>query len=251
LKPHIKHYISQNVNYKKNSLAIIIAASCTAFAQQLCDQYGYHASNGYYLNNNMWGKDSGSGSQCTVVDAISGNSVSWHVQWQWSGGENNVKAYPYAGRQIQPRLINSIGSIPSAMSWSYSTTNVRANVAYDLFTASDPNHSTSSGDYELMIWLGRLGGVSPIGQRTTTVNVGGRSWELWDGYNGAMRVYSFVASSSVNSFSGDLKDFFRYLVNSQGFPDRNQYLITLQAGTEAFTGGPATFTVQNFSGNVN
>jgi xyloglucan-specific endo-beta-1,4-glucanase len=40
----------------------------------------------------------------------------------------------------------------SAAAWSYSGTNVRANVAYDLFTAADPNHATHSGDYELMIW---------------------------------------------------------------------------------------------------
>ncbi|KAI1049656.1 hypothetical protein LB505_011698 [Fusarium chuoi] len=44
----------------------------------------------------------------------------------------------------------------SAAAWSYSGTNVRANVAYDLFTAADPNHVTYSGDYELMICLSDL-----------------------------------------------------------------------------------------------
>jgi xyloglucan-specific endo-beta-1,4-glucanase len=50
------------------------------------------------------------------------------------------------------RKITSIGSMQTSVSWSYSTTNIRANVAYDIFTAADPNHSNSSGDYELMIW---------------------------------------------------------------------------------------------------
>ena len=33
-----------------------------------------------------------------------------------------------------------------------SNQNIRANVAYDLFTAANSGHGTSSGDYELMIW---------------------------------------------------------------------------------------------------
>jgi xyloglucan-specific endo-beta-1,4-glucanase len=71
-----------------------------------------------------------------------------------------------------------------------------------------------------------LGGIYPIGSSVGQVNVGGRTWELFDGYNGAMHVYSFVASSSVNSWSGDLMDFFRYLTQSKGFPASKQYLIS-------------------------
>jgi xyloglucan-specific endo-beta-1,4-glucanase len=43
--------------------------------------------------------------------------------------------------------------MPTEMTWTYNqTSNVRANVAYDVFTATDPNHVNSSGDYELMVW---------------------------------------------------------------------------------------------------
>lgn len=52
----------------------------------------------------------------------------------------------------QKKLISNIGSLPSSAQWSYTGNNIRANVAYDLFTASNPNHDTSSGDYELMVW---------------------------------------------------------------------------------------------------
>lgn len=87
------------------------------------------------------------------MDGIDGTKgVKWHTDWNWSGGQNNVKSYPYSGRQITPRIVSSIGSIPSVADWAYSGNNIRANVAYDLFTASNPNHATSSGDYELMIW---------------------------------------------------------------------------------------------------
>lgn len=121
----------------------------------LCDQYGYWSGNGFEVNNNAWGKGAASsGSQCTYVDTSSSQHVSWRSQWQWQGGNNNVKAYPYSGRQIQKgRTIASINSMPTNVQWNYNTNNIRCNVAYDLFTSTDPNHDNTRGDYELMIWL--------------------------------------------------------------------------------------------------
>lgn len=221
--------------------------------QTLCQQYGYWSGAGYELNNNLWGKNAASsGSQCTYLDSASGGGIAWHTTWNWQGGQNNVKSYVYSGRQVpKGRLISSIGSMQTSVSWSYNTNNVRANVAYDLFTASDPNHSASSGDYELMIWLAKIGDIYPIGSSVGTVNVAGRSWNLWVGMNGAMKVFSFVAPTPMNSFSADVKQFYQYLQNRQGYPAGNQYLLTFQFGTEAFTGGPATMGVSQFSANVN
>ncbi|KAH6661685.1 concanavalin A-like lectin/glucanase domain-containing protein [Halenospora varia] len=204
----------------------LAATTGVVWAQSLCEQYGYYSSNGYKINNNMWGRDSGSGSQCTYVDSASTSGISWRTTWTWSGGENNVKSYPYSGRQLsEKKLVSQINSIPTSASWSYSTSNIRANVAYDVFTAADPNHSTSSGDYELMIWLGRYSSVYPIGSSVGSVSVGGYTWTLWAGYNGSMRVYSFVASNPINGFNSDIKQFFNYLASSQGFPASSQHLI--------------------------
>ena len=137
----------------KSTLAVFLGSLSLAAGQTLCDQYGYYAANSYYFNNNAWGKSAGSGSGCTYVDHTSSSGVGFHVQWQWSGGQNNVKAYPYAGRTIsQKKILSQISSIPTSVSWSYSGSNLRADVAYDLFTSSNANHDTSSGDYELMIW---------------------------------------------------------------------------------------------------
>ncbi|KAL2148597.1 hypothetical protein VTH82DRAFT_2151 [Thermothelomyces myriococcoides] len=169
----------------------------------------------------------------------------------WQGGENNVKSFANCGLQVpQGRTISSINNLQTSISWSYSNTNIRANVAYDLFTAADPNHDHSSGDYELMIWLAKYGDVYPIGSSAGYVNVAGQDWELWTGYNGAMRVYSFIAPSPRNSFSANVKEFFNYLESAQGFPASSQYLLIFQAGTEPFTGGETTFTVNNFSASV-
>lgn len=137
----------------KSGLLLLSSFSTLGLAQQLCGQFDYHNSQGWYFNNNEWGSGSGSGDQCTYIDSVDANGVSWHTDWTWSGGENNVKSYPYSGRELaDKRIVSSIGSIPSVAVWRYEGGNVRANVAYDLFTAADPNHELSSGDYELMIW---------------------------------------------------------------------------------------------------
>ena len=55
-------------------------------------------------------------------------------------------------------------------------------------------------------------------------------------------VYSFTPNgNNVASFSGDLMDFFSYLIKNQGFKD-SQYLISVGAGTEPFTGSNAKLT---------
>ncbi|KAH7020750.1 concanavalin A-like lectin/glucanase domain-containing protein [Microdochium trichocladiopsis] len=229
------------------------ALASVAWAQSLCDQYGYwSAGNGYYVNNNAWGAGSGSGSQCTYIDTKQSVGVSWHTDWNWSGGQNNVKSYPHSGRDLPTkRLVSQISSMPTKAEWNYAGSNIRANVAYDLFTANNPNHATSSGDYELMVWLGRYGGVQPIGSLTGTVSVGGRSWELWVGYNGAMKVFSYVAPSPITNFDGNLKPFFTHMQSAQGFPASSQYLITYQFGTEPFTGNGAKFSTYYFYGDAN
>jgi xyloglucan-specific endo-beta-1,4-glucanase len=120
----------------------------------LCEQYGYWSGNGYEVNNNNWGAGSAtSGSQCTYVDSSSSGSVSWHTKWTWVGNEGRVKSYANSGKQIERgNTIASIKSMATSVSWQYNTSDIRANVAYDFFTAEDPNHSSTGGDYELMIW---------------------------------------------------------------------------------------------------
>jgi xyloglucan-specific endo-beta-1,4-glucanase len=130
--------------------------------------------------------------------------------------------------------------------FSYTGDSVIANVAYDLFTSS-----TASGDaeYEVMIWLAALGGAGPIsstGSPVATPTVGDIGWKLYDGYNGNMHVYSFVAASQQSDFQGDLKDFITYLVSDHGMPS-SQYLQSVGAGTEPFTGSNAVLTVSAYS----
>lgn len=134
---------------------ILSAFAFVASAQDtnLCKLYGYYSSNGYEILNNLWGQDTATGgSQCTIVDGVSDAGTRWHSNWTWSGAPNNVKSYVYAGRLIDKKPVSQYASLPTEANWAYDTNNIRCNVAYDLFTAQDVNHTKSSGDYELMIW---------------------------------------------------------------------------------------------------
>ncbi|KXG50757.1 Glycoside hydrolase, family 12 [Penicillium griseofulvum] len=233
--------------------SLLIALASTAFGQieTLCQQYGYYSKGSYSLNNNLWGMASGTGSQCLNVNSVSDSGVSWSTTWKWTGGDNSVKSYPYSGfTGLKRQPVSGIGSIPTSVKWSYDNTNIRADVAYDIFTAADINHDPSSGDYELMIWLAKYGEVQPIGSQIGTATVGGITWELWNGANGSQKTYSFVASSPITSWSGDVKEFFDYLTEKEKYPASTQNILTVQFGTEPFTGGETTFTVSNWSANV-
>ncbi|KAL3454505.1 concanavalin A-like lectin/glucanase domain-containing protein [Aspergillus insuetus] len=231
------------------------AASITSGAlnrrADFCGQWDTVTSGDFILYNNLWGQDNAdSGSQCTGLDSGSGNSIAWHTSWSWSGGEYNVKSFANAAYQFTATQLSALSSIPTTWEWQYTTgSGVVANVAYDLFTTSSPG---GSSEYEIMIWLAALGGAGPIsstGSSIASVTLGGVSWNLWYGWNGNMQVYSFVASSTTESFSADLVDFISYLENSQGLSS-SQYLTHVQAGTEPFVGSNANFVTSAYSVSV-
>jgi hypothetical protein len=119
-------------------------------------------------------------------------------------------------------------------------------VAYDIFTAAT---ATGSSEYEIMIWLAALGGAGPIsstGSPVATPSIDGTTWNLFSGPNGATTVYSFVAQSEVTNFSGDLLAFLTYLAENQSF-STSQFVTSIGAGSEPFTGTDAVLTVSAYS----
>lgn len=121
------------------------------------------------------------------------------------------------------------------MSSSITGSSIVADVSYDMFTAAS---ASGTNEYEIMVWLAAVGGAGPIsatGSSVGSVTVDGTVFKLYKGTNGATTVYSFVASSEATSFNGDLKLFFTYLIDYQGYSS-SQYLTVLEAGTEPFTG---------------
>ncbi|KAF7159908.1 hypothetical protein CNMCM5623_005414 [Aspergillus felis] len=232
------------------SLALSLAAATAQAATQFCDQWGSVTEGSYILYNNLWGEaQATSGSQCTTFESLSGSTIVWNTKWSWSGGQGQVKSFANAALQFTPKTLSSVKSIDSTWKWSYSGSNIVADVAYDMFLSSSASGSHS---YEIMVWLGALGGAGPIsstGSPIATPTIDGIQWKLYLGPNGSMQVYSFVAESTTESFTGDLLNFFKYLESSQGLSS-SLYLVDVQAGTEPFSGSNAVFTVSDYSVSV-
>jgi xyloglucan-specific endo-beta-1,4-glucanase len=75
--------------------------------------------------------------------------------------------------------------------------------------------------------LGLLGSIQPIGSSIATATVGGLTWDLWYGTSGSQQTYSFVASGDdLESFNGDVMDFWDYLAQNEGYPASSQYLLS-------------------------
>lgn len=160
--------------------------------------------------------------------------------------QGQVKSFANVVTNINKKALSSIKSLPSVWKWTYTGSNIVADVAYDLFTSSTANGKEEN---EIMIWLAALGGAGPIsatGSPIATVTLAGSSWKLYKGLNGQMTVYSFVAAQQVQNFNGDLMDFIKYLTSKQGLSS-SQILISAGAGTEPFSGSNAKLTVSEYS----
>jgi xyloglucan-specific endo-beta-1,4-glucanase len=140
----------------KTSFVLAGLASFASADQKLCGQEQTFQKDGYIINNNAYNQGLSQGSQCTFIDSVSNKGVKWHTTWQWSGADEQVISYANSGLALSDgdkKLLSDIHSMPTSVTWSYENTkNIVADVSYDLFTAKDHHHRTSSGDFELMIW---------------------------------------------------------------------------------------------------
>ncbi|EIN10056.1 glycoside hydrolase family 12 protein [Punctularia strigosozonata HHB-11173 SS5] len=222
-----------------------------------CGQWDTVTASPYSLLLDQWGlSDATSGSDCASITSLSGTTIAWTTTFDWVGG-TSVKSFTdielTSGVNVP---LSSITSAPSTWKWSISSSGtVVADVAYDLFTSAT---SGGSNAYEIMIWLANYNSgpisytYSSSGSAVaikTGVSLAGYTWSLYYGSNGSNYVYSFLPSSTITSFSGDVNLFLKYLT-SNGYISSSQYLTTAQAGVEA-TSGSATITTSAYSLVIN
>ncbi|KAH7345611.1 glycoside hydrolase family 12 protein [Rhizoctonia solani] len=213
----------------------------------------------YTLYNNLWGQSyDTSGTQTTQATSYSGTTLAWKTTYSWVGSSSQVKSCNDVDANVAlntglGKQLSAISSIPSTWKWTYSSasSSLIADVSYDLWLSNSASGtgSSSTSTYEIMVWLSSRGGAGPAGSQVGTVTVGGYSWKLYKGTVSTWTVYSFVASSEITSYSGDLKGFITYLSSSQGL-STSQYLVGAQAGTEPFVGS-ATLTTSAYTISVN
>lgn len=199
----------------------------------------------YFINNNLWGQQNGTGSQCIWRTCQNGDLVGWGTSWDWANNPSAVKSYaslvvgwhwgvkhPDTGLPVQLSANRSV-----TCGWDFKVTQTGTmNVAYDLFahTISNPA-STNDPTDEIMIWLYTAGGAGPIGGVAATPTVGGATWNLHRGATDRWNVFSYVRTTNATTSVLNLMDFMNDLV-ARGWIQSSKYLTSVQAGTEVFVG---------------
>jgi xyloglucan-specific endo-beta-1,4-glucanase len=132
---------------------------------------------------------------------------------------------------------------------SYTGSNIVGDISYDIYLG---HTATGQASYEVMIWLASLGGAFPMSYTSdaiATLTIAGISFHLYKGPrggHGASAIFTFVADSDQPSHSGDLLNFFQYLVDNAGVSS-SLYLQSNGAGIEAFTGSSVVFRTTTYS----
>ncbi|MDN3295100.1 cellulose binding domain-containing protein [Streptomyces ficellus] len=235
------------------SLSALVTATAPAQADTLiCDQFGSTTIQGrYVVQNNRWGT---SATQCVNATATGFELTRADGSVPTNGAP---KSYPsvYNGCHYTncspgtnlPMRVDAISSAPTSISYGY-VNNAVYNASYDIWL--DPTPRTDGVNRtEIMIWFNRVGPIQPIGSPTGTATVGGRTWEVWTGNNGANDVISFVAPSAITAWTFDVMDFVDQAV-ARGLAQPSWYVTSVQAGFEPWQNG-AGLRVDSFSSTIN
>ena len=202
---------------------------------------------GYVVRNNVWGE--GPGPQSIWADSPAHWGV--HADHPETTG---VKAYPHAGREVRRRIaeIQQCTSrfavtVPEAGSY---------NTAYDIWCEQ---HA-----YEIMLWVNWHGKMGPIARswnakgepavEVANVTVGGQTWDVYKGTNGANAVFTFLRTGPATTGAVDIKAVLDW-IKAQGWFDLHEHgnvlLDEVQFGWEiSASPGGLDFAVNDFAVDV-
>ncbi|MEU7908391.1 GH12 family glycosyl hydrolase domain-containing protein [Actinoplanes sp. NPDC049118] len=234
------------------SIATFVVAGPAHADTQICEQFGTTTIGGrYVVMNNRWGT---SAEQCINV-TDSGFAI---TRQQGVGNTSGAPvSYPavYLGCHYAncspgsnlPMQVSSISSANSSVGYTY-VSGATYDAAFDIWL--DPSARRDGVNaMEIMIWFNRQGSIQPIGSAVGNTTIGGRTWQVWQGSNGANNVISYVAPSAITGWSFSVLDFINDVKN-RGAITNAWYLTSIQAGFEPWIGG-AGLAVTNFSATVN
>ena len=194
------------------------------------DQWATWSNGGYTLYNDIWG--SGAGPQTIWANSYS----NWGV-WANHPNTGGIKSYPNATRYVGKNL-SALHSVSSSFNVSVPSSGAYE-TAYDIW---DTNNS-----YEIMLWMNKTGAVGPLGTSQGTVTVGGSTWTVYKGSNGANAVFSFVRSSNTSAATVDVLSVLNWIRNTKGWMG-DITLGNVQFGYEiTSSSGGLDFTTNSFS----
>jgi hypothetical protein len=159
---------------------------------------------------------------------------------------SGVKSYPHTVRGSVNRSVSSLGSLTSSFNVSVPGSGNYA-TAYDIWA--------NNFAYEVMLWMNWNGAVGPIAEQYDAngavpafrnVSVGGQTWNVYRGSNGANAVFSFLRTGNTNSGTVDIRAIANWLRTQGWWAD-----VTIgecQFGFEiSGTNGAAGFTDNSFA----
>jgi hypothetical protein len=230
---------------------VAVAVPGTAHADtQMCDKFASTTTNRYIVINNRWGADT---PQCINV-TNGGFAVTANHSKPTNGAPASYPAI-YVGCHYTncspgtnlPMQVSQISSATSSISYSYPGSGIY-DAAYDIWLDPTPKKDAVNKQ-ELMIWFNHQGAVQPVGSKTATATIGGRTWDVWTGNNGMNDVISYVAPSPIKSWNFSILDFIND-TKTRGNVTNSWYLTSIQAGFEPWVGG-AGLAIKSFSASVN
>jgi cellulose 1,4-beta-cellobiosidase len=223
----------------------------------------------YIVNNNNWGQPTSSYQKLSftgnsfTVDAMNGTGSDAPASFPslYVGGNGQTLNGTFVTWENtfpskQPTKISALGSVNSTFKWSGKSSG-DFNTSYDIWfsktipTAGSYNDAISGF---IMVWLYKPGSRQPIGSVVRpNVTIGGNTFDVWAGPRGntstgtdpaSRPVISYVAKSTVTSFSGDLKAFFDDAVKAGDTANgispafsADWYLTDVFGGFEIWSGG--------------
>ncbi|GIF00208.1 GH12 family glycosyl hydrolase domain-containing protein [Paractinoplanes rishiriensis] len=203
---------------------LVTANTASAAAWYSSDRWGTWSSNGYTLYNNIWGN--GYGPQTLWVNSTS----NWGV-WANHPNTGGIKSYPNATRYIG-RKVSALGTVRSSFNVTVPTSGVAFTTSYDIWS--------SDNAHEIMLWMNYYGPIGPLGTLQTTASVGGHTWRIYRGSNGANQVYSFLRTSNASSGTIDVTAVAQWIRSRGWFGDvtignvQFGYEITSSSGGKDF-----------------
>ncbi|MFJ4811325.1 glycoside hydrolase family 12 protein [Streptomyces longwoodensis] len=208
----------------------LASAPASAAVWSSCDQWGTTTLNGYTLYNNIWG--SGAGSQCVWANS----GTNWGV-WADHPNTGGIKSYPDAKKVIN-KPITSLSSLTSSYNVTVPSSGAY-NTSYDIW---DTDY-----DYEIMLWVNKTGAVGPLGTSQGTVTLGGHTWTVYKGSNGANEVFSFVRTSNSTSGTVNVLPILKWIKDTKGWFG-NETIGDVQFGYEiTSSSGGLNFQTNNLT----
>ena len=238
-----------------------------------CQDHAWLTAGSYAVENNQWGRGPITDySQCVAMGGVAADgSVSARWTWRWPAEPGEVKGYPAIvfgqkpGYPVTPntnlpRQVNAISQLTS--SWSTrSTYTGKGQLTFDLWLTRDANRYPSFPQtpitHEIMVAVEPYGGYGLDRNPAwfvEEITINGIRYKTYKADNfppGASQQWRFLVFQMLTPMTQgtlDFKPLFDYL-KSRGFITGNEYLTSLEFGTEPVE-GTGDVTVDSFKATV-